>query len=92
MGAPIAILTFYRCYSNILPALRPFHRLQGWTGCVSMKHDKSFVLAFIKIDSLHQEKSFCHHNMIFLKAKIVTKVQNEQIEEIKVWLVIVKSR
>ena len=31
MGAPIAILTFYRCYSNILP---PFYRLQGWTGCI----------------------------------------------------------
>ena len=24
-----------QCYSNVLPALRPFHRLQGWTGCLS---------------------------------------------------------
>ena len=31
MGAPIVIWTFYRCNSNILPALWPFHRLQGWT-------------------------------------------------------------
>ena len=52
MGAPIAILTFYRCYSNILPALRPFYRLQGWTGCVCYTNN------VVKLELRH-EKTCC---------------------------------
>ena len=36
-----------RCYSNVLPALRPFHRLQGWTGCNGENLDSTLAPSFL---------------------------------------------
>ena len=35
MDAFVCESALYRCYGNVLPVFRPFHRLQGWTGCIS---------------------------------------------------------
>ena len=48
---------------------------------VSVIHYKTYASAIINIDSLHQEKEFCNHNM----ALIVTTAKNRNVlEEIKV--------
>ena len=49
----------YRCYGNVLPVFRPFHRLQGWTGCINFSNKTVY-----ENDHIFSPDMTCRQNVV----------------------------